>query len=148
MRALPHIGGVAARLDSDRVRRTVAEITALLESRERMFAERGIDSMLTFRRMRAAGEFAGDGYGDVFLVVDNWLTLRQDFEQLEGSVTQLAARGLSYGIHLMAATNKWSEFRSNVKDLFGSKLELRLGDAYASGADRPPAVHMPARPPR
>ncbi|HXA62672.1 MAG TPA: type VII secretion protein EccCb, partial [Streptosporangiaceae bacterium] len=143
MRDLPHIGGVAARLDSDRVRRTVAEITTLLESRERMFAERGIDSMPTFRRMRADGEFAGDGYGDVFLVVDNWLTLRQDFEQLEGTVTQLAARGLSYGIHLMASTNKWSEFRSNVKDLFGSKLELRLGDAYESEVDRRLSGNVP-----
>jgi S-DNA-T family DNA segregation ATPase FtsK/SpoIIIE len=143
IRDLPHIGGVASRMDADRVRRTVAEITTLLESREQMFAERGIDSMPTYRRMRAAGDFPGDGFGDVFLVVDNWLTLRQDYEALEGSITQLAARGLGYGIHLVAATNKWSEFRSNIKDLFGSKLELRLGDAYESEVERRLAVNVP-----
>ena len=54
---------------------------------------------------------AGDPYGDVFLVVDGWLTVRQDFEALEPTITELAARGLGYGIHVVAATNKWSEIR-------------------------------------
>jgi S-DNA-T family DNA segregation ATPase FtsK/SpoIIIE len=143
IRDLPHIGGVASRLDADRVRRTVAEVTTLLETREQMFTERGIDSMPTYRRMRAAGDFPGDGFGDVFLVVDNWLTLRQDYEALEGTITQLAARGLGYGIHLVASTNKWSEFRSSIKDLFGAKLELRLGDAYESEVERRLAANVP-----
>ena len=80
---LPHVGGVATRLDGDRVRRTVAEVATLLEERERYFAERGIDGMATYRRMRASGQIPGDGFGDVFLVVDSWLIVRQDFEQIE-----------------------------------------------------------------
>ncbi|WP_026404408.1 type VII secretion protein EccC [Actinomadura rifamycini] len=140
---LPHIGGVANRLDADRVRRTVAEVTALLETREREFAERGIDSMPTYRRMRASGELSGDGYGDVFLVVDGWMTLRQDYENLEGTITDLTARGLGYGIHVIATVNKWSEFRMNIRDLFGTKLELRLGDPYDSEIDRRLADNVP-----
>ncbi|GAA2086264.1 type VII secretion protein EccCa [Actinomadura alba] len=143
MSDLPHIGGVGTRLDADRVRRTVAEVSVLLEQRERVFTERGIDSMATYRRMRANGEFAGDGYGDVFLVVDNWLTLRQDYENLEGTITQLAARGLGYGIHVVASSNKWSEMRANVRDLLGTKLELRLGDAYESEVNRKLAQNVP-----
>jgi S-DNA-T family DNA segregation ATPase FtsK/SpoIIIE len=143
MSDLPHIGGVATRLDSDRVRRTVAEVSGLLEERERVFAERGIDSMTTYRRMRANGEFAGDGYGDVFLIVDNWLTLRQDYESLEGTITQLAARGLGYGVHVVASSNKWSEMRSAIRDLLGTKLELRLGDAYESEINRKLAQNVP-----
>ena len=72
----------------------------------------------------------------MFLIVDGWLTLRQDYEELEPSVTALAARGLGYGIHLLAATNKWSEFRPAVRDLFGTRLELRLGDPYESEVGR------------
>ncbi|MBC6457975.1 type VII secretion protein EccCa [Actinomadura sp. HBU206391] len=143
MAELPHIGGVATRIDADRVRRTVAEVSGLLDQRERVFGERGIDSMATYRRMRADGEFPGDGYGDVFLIVDNWLTLRQDYESLEGSITQLAARGLGYGIHVVASSNKWSEMRSNVRDLLGTKLELRLGDAYESEVNRKLAQNVP-----
>ena len=51
--------------------------------------------------MRASGEIAGDSFGDVFLVVDGWLTVRQEFEQLETAITALAARGLGYGIHVI-----------------------------------------------
>ncbi|HEY2522571.1 MAG TPA: type VII secretion protein EccCa [Streptosporangiaceae bacterium] len=144
---LPHVGGVASRLAGDRVRRTVAEVRALLEQREREFSERGIDSIATYRALRADGAIAGDGFGDVFLVVDGWLTLRQDYEELEPAVTALAARGLGYGIHLVAATNKWSEFRPAVRDLFGTRLELRLGDPYESEIGRAPARNVPAAAP-
>ncbi|MBO2460244.1 type VII secretion protein EccCa [Actinomadura violacea] len=140
---LPHVGGVASRLDPDRVRRTVAEVSGLLESRERFFTERGIDSIATYRRMRAAGQIPGDGFGDVFLVVDNWLTVRQEFEAVESTITDLAARGLGYGIHVVAATNKWSEFRLTIRDLFGTKLELKLGDPYESEMDRKLAANVP-----
>ncbi|TDB95628.1 type VII secretion protein EccCa [Actinomadura sp. 7K534] len=140
---LPHVGGVASRLDPDRVRRTVAEVSGLLESRERFFTERGIDSIGTYRRMRAEGQIAGDGFGDVFLVVDNWLTVRQEFEAIEGTITDLAARGLGYGIHVIAATNKWSEFRLTIRDLFGTRLELKLGDPYESEMDRKLAANVP-----
>ena len=82
--ALPHVGGVATRLRADRVRRTVAELQALLRpAGAGVRRASGIDSIAAYRRMRASGEIAGDGFGDVFLVVDGWLTLRQDFEQLE-----------------------------------------------------------------
>jgi len=140
---LPHVGSVATRLDADRIRRTVAEVSALLEQREQEFTERGIDSMATYRRLRATGEYAGDGFGDVFLVVDNWLTLRQDYEALEDSITQLAARGLGYGIHVVLSSNKWSEFRTSIRDLLGTKLELRLGDPYESEVDRKKAANVP-----
>jgi DNA segregation ATPase FtsK/SpoIIIE, S-DNA-T family len=141
---LPHVGGVASRLQRDLVRRTVAEVRTLLEHREREFGERGIDSIATYRTLRAGGAIAGDGFGDVFLVVDGWLTLRQDYEELEQAVTALAARGLGYGIHLVAATNKWSEFRPAVRDLFGTRLELRLGDPYESEIGRGAAGNVPA----
>ncbi|WP_425547152.1 type VII secretion protein EccCa [Actinocorallia aurantiaca] len=140
---LPHVGGVASRLDGDRVRRTVAEVTTLMEQRERRFAELGVDSMDSYRRRRAAGEFADDPFGDVFLVVDGWLTLRQDYEALEEAITELASRGLGYGIHVVAATHKWSEFRMSIRDLLGTRLELRLGDPYESEIDRKLAANVP-----
>ncbi|GAA3969298.1 type VII secretion protein EccC [Actinomadura viridis] len=143
LEGLPHVGSVATRLDPDRVRRTVAEVAGLMEARERLFTERGIDGIAAYRRLRAAGDIPGDGFGDVFLVVDNWLTLRSEFEQVESTITDLAARGLGFGIHVVAATNKWSEFRTAIRDLFGTRLELKLGDPYESEIDRKMAVNVP-----
>ncbi|WP_354670956.1 type VII secretion protein EccCa [Actinomadura sp. DC4] len=145
--SLPHVGGVASRLDGDRVRRTVAEMSALLTQREREFTERGIDSITTYRRLRAEGKVPGDGFGDVFLVIDNWLLLRQEFDTVEGGITDIAARGLGFGIHVVTSTNKWSEFRMNIRDLFGTRVELRLGDPYESEINRKLADNVPQNSP-
>ena len=65
------------RLDVDRVRRTVAELTSLRAARELQFAELGVDSMTTYRRGRADGSIPADRFPtDVFLVIDGWATLK------------------------------------------------------------------------
>jgi S-DNA-T family DNA segregation ATPase FtsK/SpoIIIE len=143
LEGLPHVGGVANRQNVERVRRTVAEVSTILQQRERDFAERGVDSISTYRKRLAAGGLESDGWGDVFLVVDGWLTLRQEYESLEPVITDLAARGLGYGIHVMATTNKWSEFRPSIRDLFGTRIELKLGDAYESEISRSASLAVP-----
>jgi len=141
---LPHVSGVAGRRDIEAVRRSVGEATALLDEREQRFAERGIESIAAYRRMRASGRFPEDPFGDLFLVVDGWGTLREDFEELEQRITRLAARGLGYGIHVMITVNRWAELRMNVRDLLGTRLELRLGDPSESEIDRRAAINVPA----
>ncbi|XVU26731.1 type VII secretion protein EccCa [Actinoplanes sp. CA-054009] len=145
---LPHVGSVAGRLDADRVTRTVAEVTALITERERRFAELGVDSMATYRRMRADGRVADDPYGDVFLVVDGWFTLRSEFESLDPSVRKIAAQGLNYGIHLMLTTARWSEVFHGMRDQIGTRLELRLGDPVDSAVDLRMAATVPQIPGR
>ena len=71
---LPHVGSVATRLDPDRLRRTVAEVNALLAAREELFTRHRIDSMATYRRAAPPARVPRDGFGDVFLVVDGWGT--------------------------------------------------------------------------
>ncbi|NUT42411.1 MAG: type VII secretion protein EccCa [Thermoactinospora sp.] len=144
---LPHVGGVATRLEAEAVRRTVAEVKTLLERRERLFVERGIDSMATFRRMVASGAYEGDGWGDVFLMVDGWSILRQEYEQLEADLADLVTRGLGYGVHVVGTANRWLEFRAGVRDLLATRLELKLGDAFDSEIDRKAAANVPERAP-
>jgi S-DNA-T family DNA segregation ATPase FtsK/SpoIIIE len=141
---LPHTAGVASHLDTYRVRRTVEEVSALLDARERYFAEHEIDSIAAYRRLRAADEILGDGFGDVFLVVDDWLVVRQEFEKVEQAAYRLAQRGLGYGIHVVASANDWNHFRTDLRPLFGTKLELRLGDPFGSEVDRKKAAAVPA----
>jgi S-DNA-T family DNA segregation ATPase FtsK/SpoIIIE len=132
LRDLPHVGGVTGRADPTAVRRTVGELTTLLADRERRFAELGVDSMAAYRRRRAAlaatEQPPTDPYGDVFLVVDGWGSLRNEYDDLEPLITELATRGLSYGVHVVASAIRWTDFRPALRDLFGSRLELRLGD--------------------
>ncbi|MER0245501.1 type VII secretion protein EccCa [Streptomyces sp. HSW2009] len=141
---LPHVGGVASRLDPERVRRTVAEVAGVLARREEYFRAHGIDGIASYRRQRAAGHLPDQPWGDVFLLVDGWGAFKQEYEMLEGVVTDIAARGLGYGIHVVITASRYMELRANLKDQLLSRLELRLGDALDSEFDRKVAVNVPA----
>ncbi len=186
LRGLPHVGGVAGRLDTATVRRTVGEIVTLLADRERSFAAEDIESMAALRlqprsstmdstpapqencamaggdqrgavaggdqrgavaggdqRGAVAGGDQRGAVADVFLVVDGWATLRNEYEDLEATLVDVATRGLGYGIHLVATATRWTDLRHTIKDLFGSRLELRLGDPSDSAVDRRSAANVP-----
>ncbi|HEY9266044.1 MAG TPA: type VII secretion protein EccCb, partial [Mycobacterium sp.] len=145
---LPHVGSVAGRADADLCRRTVAVVDSVLRRREAAFRRLGASSFAEYRALRAtAQEVAGDPYGDVFLVIDGWATLRQEFDSLEGTITALAAQGLSYGIHVMIAAARWADLRPALKDQIGTRIELRLGDPADSEMDRRRARELSRLPP-
>lgn len=142
--ALPHVGQIASRLDPERVRRTVAEVAGVLARREEFFRARGIDSIAAYRRGRALGELPGEAWGDVFLVIDGWGGFRSEYESLEPVVTDIAARGLGYGVHVVLSAARYMEVRAALKDQILGRLELRLGDVMDSEFDRKVAARVPA----
>ncbi|MCZ0974602.1 type VII secretion protein EccCb [Streptomyces albulus] len=143
LEGLPHVGGVATRLEPDRVRRTIAEVSGILERREEFFRAHGIDSVATYRRRRAAGEFPDEAWGDVFLVIDGYGTFRSDYEQLDGALLDLAARGLGFGVHLVLGAARYHEVRPALRDQLLNRVELRLGDPSDSELDRREANNVP-----
>ncbi|MFI5928489.1 type VII secretion protein EccCa [Micromonospora sp. NPDC051543] len=146
---LPHVGSVANRLDRDRVTRTVLELSNLLVLRENLFSSYNIDSMASYRRIRATGSLRDqDPYGDVFLVIDGWFSVRQDFEELEPRLTDIAARGLGFGVHLVVAARRWAEMRPWLRDALGTRFELRLGDPIDSEINSKFAATVPSIPGR
>ncbi|MEV5543061.1 type VII secretion protein EccCa [Saccharopolyspora shandongensis] len=139
---MPHVGSVATRMEHDRVVRTIAELDQLLERREAMFAEHGFESITAYLAARARGEIE-DPYGHVFLVVDGWFTVKQDFDDVERRIGELASRGLSFGIHVVLSATRWSEIRPWLRDLLGTKFELRLGDSMESEFGSRKAAKVP-----
>jgi S-DNA-T family DNA segregation ATPase FtsK/SpoIIIE len=143
---LPHVAGVGTRSEPDVVRRIIAEVSGMVDRREAYFRANGIDSIETYRSRRASGR-VDDGYGDVFLLVDGWSTLRADFDDLEMEIQQLSTRGLTFGLHVIAGASRWADFRAAMRDLFGTRLELRLGDPMDSEVDRKIAALVPSNRP-
>jgi len=151
---LPHVGGVAGRLDADRIRRTVAEVSGLLREREQRYRDLGIESPRDFRQRKAQlaalapqaaaqDPLSQDRFGDVVLVVDGWATIKSDFDYLEPVLQALAIQGLSYGIHVAISATRWMEIRPAVKDMLGTRIELRLGDPIDSEVGRKFAELVP-----
>jgi DNA segregation ATPase FtsK/SpoIIIE, S-DNA-T family len=152
--SLPHVGSVAGRMDADRIRRTVAEVTGLLRERETRFRDLGIESLRDFRQRKAQlatmppdvaarDPLSRDEFGDVVLVVDGWATIKSDFEMLEPALQAIAIQGLSYGIHIAVTATRWMEIRPAVKDMLGTRVELRMGDPVDSDIGRKFAELVP-----
>ncbi|MFV0493507.1 type VII secretion protein EccCa [Mycobacterium sp.] len=126
---LPHVGEVAGPTDPYGVRRTIAELLALVRERKRTFLEHGIASMEMFRRRKFGGEpgpVPNDGFGDVFLAIDNYRALAEENEVLIEQVNVIINQGPSFGVHVVVTADRESELRPPVRSGFGSRVELRL----------------------
>ncbi|MFF3338289.1 type VII secretion protein EccCa [Streptomyces flavidovirens] len=144
MEDLAHVGGVANRLDGEKVRRTVSEVEGILNAREEYFRANNVDSIQTYRQRRAAGQLPDQPWGDVFLVIDGWATFKTDYEMLEASITDIAMRGLGFGVHVILTASRYTEVRPALKDMLQNRIELRLGDPTESEIDRKVAQNVPA----
>lgn len=127
LRDMPHVGAVANRSQPELVRRMAAEIVSAVHARGGCRRDRG----------------SADSVPELFLVVDGWAGLRQEFDPVADSIIALAAQGLSYGVHIMISATRWAEFRPALKDQLGTRIELRLGDPADSEVDRRQARQVP-----
>ncbi len=145
---LPHVGGVATRLEADLVRRTLFKVHDILTRREEYFRSAGISSVTDYRARRASGDISvtDQPWGDVFLVIDDWGNFRTEYEALEPTVREIAERGLGHGIHLVLTASR-SVHVLSVKERLANRLELRLADPLESDLDRKTAMDIPARMP-
>ncbi|TDD85600.1 type VII secretion protein EccCa [Actinomadura darangshiensis] len=136
LEGLPNVGGVAGRTDRERVRRTVEEVHGMLEQRQEVFRDRGVDGVARMRRMHADGLLPELPCADVVLLVDGFGAVRADFEEIDEMVSDLLRRGGGYGVHVIAGMLRWNDVRIAAQSNFGRRIELRLNDASDSTVDR------------
>jgi S-DNA-T family DNA segregation ATPase FtsK/SpoIIIE len=83
---------------------------------------------------------------EVYVVVDGWSMLRERWPDVEHDLVTLAQESLAVGIHLVLSTTRWNDLRPALRDVVGTKLELRLGDPMDSLHGRQRAQSVPQRP--
>jgi S-DNA-T family DNA segregation ATPase FtsK/SpoIIIE len=118
---------------------------AVLDRRERLFRSAGVGSIEEFRARRRRG-VPDEAATDVLLVVDGYLVLRGEFDDLEARLLPLAAQGLSYGLHLVVTASRCSELRPALKDVLAAASSCGWGEPAESEVDRRRAAAVPARP--
>ncbi|HEY0227632.1 MAG TPA: type VII secretion protein EccCa [Mycobacterium sp.] len=137
---LAHVGSVASALEPERIRRTFGELEQLLLSRQQreLFRDKH-------------GSAPDDGFGEVFLVIDNLYAFGRDNTDqfntrnpLLAKVTELVNVGLAYGIHVIITTPSWLEVPLAMRDGLGLRLELKLHDPRDSNVRLAGALRRPA----
>lgn len=146
LEGLPHVGTVATRFDEDRLRRTVAEIGMFLVEREQLFSDHHISNVGEMRQMHRDRLLSGTPAADIVLAIDGWSTLRKDYDNVAEQVTEIAQRGLAYGIHVVFATGRWADFRLPLQAVIGTRLELKLNDPMDSAMGRKVAEGLHSQP--
>src|SRR5579883_2575517 len=58
----PHVGAVSGKAEREKVRRIISQMRKVMEEREFLFRERGIESMATFRALRRQGQLADEPF--------------------------------------------------------------------------------------
>jgi S-DNA-T family DNA segregation ATPase FtsK/SpoIIIE len=147
----PHVGAVCGKTERDKIRRVIRRIRQVLVEREQLFSEKNIDSMATYRQLRREQKLPGEVFGDVFLFIDNYGLLQNDFENSDPDIitdiATLIANGLTYGVHVILTANQWLEIRTRQRSNIGTRLELRLNDPSESEIDRRQAMTIPVEAP-
>ena len=144
----PHVGSVAGRHDAELTLRILSEIRSLIVKREQLLRTLGVDSITDFRDRRRAGTLPADiRAADIFLIIDNWGAMRGEYEQAEAVVTEIAARGLGAGVHLILTAGRWNDIRPALRDSIGTRIELRLNDPSESEINRRIASRVPSNVP-
>ncbi|PIE98654.1 MAG: type VII secretion protein EccC, partial [Propionibacterium sp.] len=133
MRDLVNVGGVAARSEYEVIRRTLEEVTGLLQERENLFQRYQVDSLAGLRQVLNDRSV---NLAEVVLLIDGYGQLAEEFEDLSEMVFDLLRRGGAHGIHVVATTNRWNEIRLAQQSFFGTKIELRLSDPTESAHGR------------
>lgn len=136
---LPHVASVTHRGDPDKLNRVVSAVSAEVAAREARHRARGWH---TIADARAGGE------PDVLLVIDGWPALRQEHQALGDRVQAILSEGLAVGVHVALTAHRWTELRPAVRDLLGTRVELRQAEAIDSVIDRKAAKLVPDAPGR
>ncbi|WP_163512836.1 type VII secretion protein EccCa [Fodinicola acaciae] len=144
LEALPHVAAVATRVDGDRVRRTIGDVQSMLDAREAVLRQHGLDSPDALRRARAAGTVPASVFGDVFLVIDGWGPLREADNDIEDVLVEIAQRGPALGVHTVVTVSSPNQVRSRMASSMTGRIELRLTDHFDSQVDRLAAQEMPS----
>ena len=126
----PHVATVTPRTDPERITRTVNDVLTQLDGRDQLFRENGVSSIEEFRRAKAAGRIRTPAPNDIFLVVDGWGPFREEYDTLDYTIADIAARGLNYGVHVVITVTQTMEVRMRMQPAFGGRIELRLNDVF------------------
>jgi type VII secretion protein EccCb len=127
---LPHVRAVRGG-DPGPVRRIVRQVREVLDNRQRVFRERGIESMERLRALHAAGQVPELPTADVVLVIDGIGAAPGRFN-LDKEIRELLRHGGALGVHVVASMLRRQDVSVSLRPNFGTWLELHLNDTYES----------------
>jgi S-DNA-T family DNA segregation ATPase FtsK/SpoIIIE len=130
---LPHVGAVADRKEPAQAAAIVWQAADVADQRRELFTQAGIESMDAVRASKRSGQVGEDPFGDIFVVVDDWIGVTRRLDGVEAPLLRIAEYGLRYGVHLVVTAASADELPALVRHRLGTWLDLAPGDPRDGG---------------
>ncbi len=105
--ALPNIGACVDGQDPASVRRVLAELERLLDERARQMRRHGVHDLARWRGLVTAGQVQGPAH--TVLLLDQLVSFRERFADLDAVLGRLLVEGPSAGVHVAMTSARWRE---------------------------------------
>jgi len=125
---LPHVGAVIHNDENERVLRLIRRLSVTLDERRLMFAQVNADDLQTYNDRvlkRRSVRSTLKALPAIFVLIDNFMELRQSFEEELNDVLRLIRDGRSVGIHF-AITAPTTNLPYTLMNLIEQRFALRL----------------------
>ena len=140
--ALPNVASCVDGQDPDAVRRVLGELERLIEDRARRLRAHGVHSAARWRELVDAGEV--DGPAHTVLLLDQLVSFRERYPDLDAAFGRLLVEGPSAGVHVAITSARWAELHAKRLEQVSLRVELRLNDTMESQHSRAVAGAVPA----
>ena len=140
--ALPNVASCVDGQDPDAVRRVLGELERLIEDRARRLRVHGVHSAARWRELVDAGEV--DGPAHTVLLLDQLVSFRERYPDLDAGFGRLLVEGPSAGVHVAMTSARWAELPAKRLEQVSLRIELRLNDTMESQHSRVVAGAVPA----
>jgi DNA segregation ATPase FtsK/SpoIIIE, S-DNA-T family len=130
LEAFPHVGAVVTRLEVERTERLVSYLTAEMLRRNKLMREEKVDSWLDYNaQVKPSLKFPA-----VFLIIDNFMNLRDTFEPEMIKKVMMLTGAQSAGIHLAISAFTQSDLPNELLANINSRISFyQASDAEYNG---------------
>lgn len=120
---LPHIGDIIQDEEEEKVARLTGFLEEEIRSRKILFAETGVKSRLAYC------DETGQKLPAILIIIDGYLSFKNQFEALQEKIEVLMREGASLGIYFMLTVNRVSDVADKIRSNFPNAVSFLLADA-------------------
>ena len=120
---LPHTGAVCLEGEDDKIAVMMDYIRGELERRKALLSEKGIGSYRDYIKV-------SDDLPMILLIIDNYASFVESYEEYEELFIQLAREAAGYGIYMIFSCNSSGDLRGRIRQGFTKGIGMQLPDRF------------------
>jgi len=139
---LPHVGDVIQDDEDEKLARLITFLEEEINIRKTLLADAGVKSRWSYT------EETGNKLPALIIIIDGYLSFKNQFEGLHEKVEVILREGASLGIYFILTANRVSDIADKIRSNFPNSISFLLSDAgdyhYAVGRLLKPPGQLPA----